>query len=50
MQLECQYSKDGYTCGLNDVVSGDLVPLDVSVTVPHGLTNPGTSLLIANLY
>jgi len=38
MQLECQYSPDGKTCGVRDSVSGHAVPLNVSVSLPHGLT------------
>ena len=38
MQLECQYSLDGKTCGARDAVSGHAVPLMVSVSLPHGLT------------
>jgi hypothetical protein len=39
MQLECQYSQDGNTCSLREPVSGHVVPLNVSVSLPHGLTD-----------
>lgn len=41
MQLECQYSQDGNTCSLNEPVSGHFVPLNVGVSLPHGLTDAG---------
>lgn len=41
MQLECQYSRDGKTCSLQEPVSGHFVPLNVSVSLPHGLTDAG---------
>ncbi|WP_415773889.1 hypothetical protein [Pseudomonas sp. LB3P38] len=39
MNLECQYSQDGQTCSVLDPVSGHTVPLNVSVSLPHGLTD-----------
>lgn len=41
MNLECQYSQDGNTCSLNEPVSGHFVPLNVGVSLPHGLTDAG---------
>ncbi|MGE8098795.1 hypothetical protein [Pseudomonas fluorescens] len=41
MQLECQYSPDGKTCGVRDADSGHAVPLNVSVSLPHGLSDVG---------
>lgn len=41
MNLECQYSPDGKTCGVRDAVSGHAVPLNVSVSLPHGLSDVG---------
>lgn len=38
MNLECQYP-DGNTCALSEPTSGDKVPLNVSVTLPSGLTD-----------
>ncbi|MHC8331546.1 hypothetical protein [Pseudomonas sp. LB3P25] len=40
MQLECQYVQ-GNTCSLSDPLSGHFVPLNVSVSLPHGLTDAG---------
>ncbi|MHC8331547.1 hypothetical protein [Pseudomonas sp. LB3P25] len=40
MQLECQYVQ-GNTCSLGDPLSGHFVPLNVSVSLPHGLTDAG---------
>jgi hypothetical protein len=39
MRTECQYSQDGNTCSLREPVSGHFVPLNVSVSLPHGLTD-----------
>ncbi|WP_415773416.1 hypothetical protein [Pseudomonas sp. LB3P38] len=39
MNLECQYSRDGQTCSVLDPVSGHTVPLNVGVSLPHGLTD-----------
>ncbi|WP_224790298.1 hypothetical protein [Pseudomonas fluorescens] len=39
MQLECQYTQDGQHCSLREPVSGHTVPLNVSVSLPHGLTD-----------
>jgi hypothetical protein len=41
MNLECQYTQDGKTCSLREPVSGHVVPLNVSVSLPHGLTDAG---------
>ena len=41
MNLECQYSQDGKTCSLREPESGDVVPLNISVSLPHGLTDGG---------
>ncbi|WP_446739616.1 hypothetical protein [Pseudomonas sp. TH41] len=41
MQMECQYSQDGNTCSLYEPVSGHAVPLNISVSLPHGLTDAG---------
>jgi hypothetical protein len=38
MQLECQYAI-GNTCALRDSASADLVPLNMSVSLPNGLTD-----------
>jgi hypothetical protein len=38
MNLECQYP-DGNTCALSEPTSGDKVPLNISVTLPSGLTD-----------
>lgn len=38
MQLECQHSA-GNSCALRDAASADLVPLNISVTLPNGLTD-----------
>eukprot|EP01030_Chromulinospumella_sphaerica_P005960 gene5960-5829_t len=40
MQLQCQYVL-GNTCSLNELLSGDFVPLNVGVSLPHGLTDAG---------
>ncbi|MFJ2691273.1 hypothetical protein [Pseudomonas sp. NPDC087336] len=37
MNMDCQYSLDGNRCSVRDPVSGHVVPLDVSVTLPSGL-------------
>jgi hypothetical protein len=39
MQLECQYTQDGQHCSLQEPVSGHAVPLNVSVSLPHGLSD-----------
>ncbi|WP_238543922.1 hypothetical protein [Pseudomonas sp. GM21] len=39
MQLECQYTQDGQHCSLREPVSGHAVPLNVSVSLPHGLSD-----------
>ncbi|WP_259740243.1 hypothetical protein [Pseudomonas brassicacearum] len=39
MQLECQYSQDGKTCSLHEPLSGHFVPLNISVSLPNGLTD-----------
>ena len=39
MQLECQYSQDGNTCSLYEPLSGHFVPLNISVSLPNGLTD-----------
>jgi hypothetical protein len=41
MQLECQYSWDGNACYVLDPVSGHAVPANISVSLPHGLTDAG---------
>ncbi|MHC8290887.1 hypothetical protein ACYZUD_29600 [Pseudomonas sp. XS1P51] len=41
MQLECQYSQDGNTCSLSNPSSGHFVPLNISVSLPYGLTDAG---------
>jgi hypothetical protein len=38
MNLECQYP-EGNTCAVSEPVSGDKVPLNVSVTLPSGLAD-----------
>jgi hypothetical protein len=38
MQLECQYRQGG-TCSLYEPVSGHFVPLNISVSLPNGLTD-----------
>jgi hypothetical protein len=39
MKLECEHTRDGKTCALRESVSGDLVPLNLSVTLPRGLSD-----------
>nr|WP_180205279.1 hypothetical protein [Pseudomonas sp. SbOxS1]NYU05329.1 hypothetical protein [Pseudomonas sp. SbOxS1] len=39
MNMDCQYSLDGNRCAVRDPVSGHVVPLDVSVSLPHGLVD-----------
>jgi hypothetical protein len=39
MQLECQYTQDSQNCSVQDPVSGHSVPLNVSVSLPHGLSD-----------
>jgi hypothetical protein len=46
MQLECQYIQDGNTCSLYDPLSGRTVPLNVSVSLPRGLTDAGRQPVI----
>ena len=41
MTLECEHSRDGKTCAVREPVSGDLVPLNLSVTLPSGLKRCG---------
>ncbi|POA26915.1 hypothetical protein C1884_27880 [Pseudomonas sp. GW460-R15] len=41
MNLECEYTQDGKTCSLREPVTGHVVPLNVSVSLPHGLTDAG---------
>ncbi|WVV47606.1 hypothetical protein THH46_25360 [Pseudomonas sp. NA13] len=38
MRLECQYIS-GNTCAIAEVGSGHAVPVDVSVSLPEGLTD-----------
>lgn len=39
MQLECQYRDGGNTCSLYEPLSGRAVPLNISVSLPNGLTD-----------
>ncbi|WCM50444.1 hypothetical protein OH720_26365 [Pseudomonas sp. WJP1] len=39
MNLECEYTQDGKTCSLREPVSGNFVPLNVSVSLPRGLSD-----------
>ncbi|MHC8317989.1 hypothetical protein [Pseudomonas sp. LB3P31] len=39
MKLECEHSKDSKNCALREAGSGDLVPLNLSVTLPRGLSD-----------
>lgn len=39
MQLDCQYTQDGQHCSVREPVSGHTVPLNVSVSLPHGLSD-----------
>ena len=39
MQLECQYGDGGNTCMLHEPNSGDAVPVNISVTLPNGMTD-----------
>ncbi|MFJ7282826.1 hypothetical protein [Pseudomonas sp. NPDC099000] len=39
MKLECEYTQDSRTCSLREPVSGNFVPLNVSVSLPRGLSN-----------
>ncbi len=39
MQLDCQYAEADNTCRIVDSVSGESVPVNVSVTLPHGITD-----------
>ncbi|MBK5356390.1 hypothetical protein JFU37_28460 [Pseudomonas sp. TH41] len=41
MLLECQYSQDGNNCSLYEPMSRHTVPLNLSVSLPHGLTDAG---------
>nr|WP_131107721.1 hypothetical protein [Pseudomonas sp. Sample_10] len=40
MQLECQHHDGGNTCSLYEPLSGHAVPLNISVSLPNGLTDP----------
>lgn len=40
MQLECQYRDGSNTCSLYEPLSGHAVPLNISVSLPNGLTDP----------
>ncbi|MFS2091999.1 hypothetical protein ACCC96_03215 [Pseudomonas sp. Pseusp11] len=39
MNLECEYSQDSKTCAVRDSVSGHAVPMNISVSLPQGLTD-----------
>ncbi|KMT57577.1 hypothetical protein [Pseudomonas fildesensis] len=39
MQLECQYAEGDSACGVKDSVSGHAVPVNVSVSMPYGITD-----------
>lgn len=39
MNMECEYTQDGKTCSLREPVSGHFVPLNVSVSLPRGLSD-----------
>ncbi len=39
MNLECEYTQDGKSCSLREPVSGHIVPLNVSVSLPRGLND-----------
>ena len=39
MKLECEHSRDAKNCALREPVSGDLVPVNLSVTLPRGLSD-----------
>jgi hypothetical protein len=39
MNLECEYTQDGKSCSVREPVSGHLVPLNVSVSLPRGLND-----------
>ncbi|ROM99319.1 hypothetical protein [Pseudomonas brassicacearum] len=41
MKLECEYTQDGKTCSLREPVTGHVVPLNVSVSLPHGVSDVG---------
>ena len=41
MNLECQYPDGGNTCALREATSGHSVPLNVSVSLPNGLSDGG---------
>lgn len=41
MRMECEHIQEGNTCSLREPVSGHTVPLIVSVSLPHGLTDAG---------
>jgi hypothetical protein len=41
MNLECQYPDGGNTCALREATSGHSVPLNVSVSLPNGLSDAG---------
>lgn len=40
MSLDCQYAEADNTCRILDSVSGESVPVNVSVSLPHGITDP----------
>ncbi|TKK35066.1 hypothetical protein PspCFBP13528_05500 [Pseudomonas sp. CFBP13528] len=40
MGLDCQYAEADNDCRVRDSVSGETVPVNVSVTLPFGLTDP----------
>ena len=40
MQLDCEYVEAENTCRVLDRVSGESVPVNVSVTLPYGITDP----------
>lgn len=39
MKLECEHTQDSRTCSLREPVSGNFVPLNVSVSLPRGLSD-----------
>lgn len=43
MQLDCQYAEGDNNCRIVDSVSGHSVPVHVSVTLPHGITDQAGS-------
>ena len=51
MGLECQYSDGSNTCALWEPASGHTVPVEISVTLPPGLTDAaGQSVIRRRLY